>query len=44
MYFKSGRAKILLGVCKGQKEFDKREAMKKAEAKRAIARVMQKRR
>ena len=43
MYFKQGRAKVLLGVCKGQKEFDKRDAMKKAEAKRAIARAMQKR-
>lgn len=43
MYFKEGRAKVLMGVCKGQKEYDKREAMKKAEAKRAIARHMQKR-
>lgn len=40
MYFKQGRAKVLLGICKGRKTFDKREAMKKADVTRDIARAM----
>ena len=40
MYFKQGRAKVLMGICRGQKQFDKREALKKADAKRDIARQM----
>jgi len=40
MYFKRGRAKVLLGVCRGQKRYDKREAMKKSEARREIARAL----
>ncbi|MEZ6069578.1 MAG: SsrA-binding protein SmpB [Pirellulales bacterium] len=40
MYFKSGRAKVLMGVCKGRKTYDKREAMKKSDMKRDIQRVM----
>ncbi len=36
MYFKSGRAKVLLGVCQGKQKHDKREAMKKADADRQI--------
>jgi SsrA-binding protein len=43
MYFKRGRAKVLMGICQGQKRHDKREAMKKAEAKREMARQMQRR-
>ena len=43
MYFKRGRAKVLLGICRGRKTHDKREAMKKAEADRNIRRAMQKR-
>jgi len=38
MYFKRGRAKVLMGVCRGQKRYDKRQAMKRAEATRDIAR------
>ena len=40
MYFMQGRAKILMGICRGQKRYDKRDAMKKAEARRDIARQM----
>src|SRR4051812_5058171 len=40
MYFKEGRAKVLLGICKGRKLYDKREVMKKASMKRDIERAM----
>jgi SsrA-binding protein len=40
MYFSRGLAKVLMGVCRGQKHHDKRETLKKAEAKRDIARHM----
>ena len=43
MYFKQGRAKVLLGLCKGKKAYDKREAMKKAEAQRQIRGAMRRR-
>jgi len=36
MYFKEGKAKVLMGICRGRQKHDKREAMKKAEADRAI--------
>ncbi len=40
MYFKEGRAKILLGICRGRQKYDKREAMKTAEAHRDMQRQM----
>ena len=40
MYFKRGRAKVLVGLCKGRKLHDKREALKQADSKREIARTM----
>jgi len=40
MYFKRGRAKVLMGICRGRQRQDKREAMKKAEARRDIRRQM----
>jgi SsrA-binding protein len=40
MYFKSGRAKVLLGICRGRKLFDKREKLKKETVNRDIARAM----
>lgn len=40
MYFKQGRAKLLLGLCRGRKKYDKREAMKKADMRRDIDRAM----
>lgn len=44
MYFKNGRAKVLMGICRGKKQFDKRDAMKKAEVKRDLARLKMRRR
>ena len=44
LYFKEGKAKLLLGLCKGKAKHDKRQAMKSAEAKREIARQMLNRR
>jgi SsrA-binding protein len=44
MYFKNGRAKVLMGVCRGKKQYDKRDAMKKAEVKRDLARLKMRRR
>ena len=40
LYFKEGRAKVLLGICKGKKEFDKRQTIKEAQVKRDIHRLM----
>jgi SsrA-binding protein len=40
MYFKEGRAKVLLGLCKGKKLHDKRQAIKKADVHRDIQRAM----
>ena len=39
MYFKEGKAKIELAVAKGKQNYDKRQALKKAEAGREIARA-----
>jgi len=38
VYFKDGRAKLELGVCKGKKTGDKREAIAEREAKREMDR------
>jgi SsrA-binding protein len=38
-YFKSGRAKVELGLGRGKRQYDKREAIKRREAQREIARV-----
>ncbi|MCA8910954.1 MAG: SsrA-binding protein SmpB [Planctomycetes bacterium] len=38
IYFKNGFAKVELGVCKGKKLYDKRQALKEKQAKREIAR------
>ena len=40
MYFKEGRAKVLLGICRGRKLYDKRESLKKNTMKRDIDRAM----
>src|SRR6185312_7553613 len=40
MYLKDGFAKVLIGVGKGKKDYDKREDLKKKEAKREMARVL----
>jgi SsrA-binding protein len=44
IYFVGGVAKVLLGLCRGRAKHDKREVMKKAEARREIARQMNRRR
>lgn len=36
-YFKDNRFKILLGVCRGKKNFDKRETIKERDIKREVA-------
>lgn len=36
LYFKGNRVKILLGVCKGKKLYDKRESLKEKDVKRYI--------
>lgn len=43
MYFKRGWAKVLLGLCQGRRQFDKRQAMRRAEAARQIQRAMRRR-
>jgi SsrA-binding protein len=43
MYFKRGRAKVLLGVCRGKQKHDKRETMKRQEARRQIQAAMRRR-
>ncbi len=40
MYFKEGRAKVLLGVCRGKQLHDKRQTMKDRSVKRDIDRAM----
>jgi SsrA-binding protein len=40
VYFKAGRAKVLLGVCKGKQRHDKRDSLKKRESQRDIDRAM----
>jgi SsrA-binding protein len=43
LYFTRGRAKVLMGLCKGKQKHDKREAMKTAQAKRDMAQAMRRR-
>lgn len=43
MYFKRGRAKVLLGICRGKKQFDKRESLKKKDMQRDIDRAIRRR-
>src|SRR3954469_23304725 len=43
MYFKEGRAKVLLGICRGKQQHDKRESMKARDTKREIDRAMRRR-
>ncbi|WP_088840606.1 SsrA-binding protein SmpB [Listeria sp. ILCC797] len=43
MYLKDGYAKVLIGVAKGKKKYDKREDLKRKEAKRDIERAFKER-
>lgn len=36
LYFKSNKAKILLGLCKGKKNYDKRETLKQRDIQREL--------
>lgn len=38
IYFVRNRAKVLIGVCKGKKNYDKRETIKERDAKREMER------
>jgi SsrA-binding protein len=44
MYFKNGKAKVELAVCRGKETHDKRESLKKKDAEREIRRSMTQRR
>ncbi|MEC8320791.1 MAG: SsrA-binding protein, partial [Planctomycetota bacterium] len=44
IYFKDGRAKLLVGVAEGRKKADKRQDIAKKEAKRDIERELRRRR
>jgi SsrA-binding protein len=41
VYFRDGKAKIALGVCKGKRQYDKREAIKRRDEQRQLARELQ---
>lgn len=43
MYLKNGYAKVLIGLARGKKKYDKREDLKKKEAKREIERAFRER-
>ena len=43
LYFKIGRIKVELGLCKGKKLYDKRETQAKRDADRVIERQMKER-
>ncbi len=43
LYFTRGRAKVLMGLCRGKQQHDKRQAMKTAQAKRDMAQAMRRR-
>lgn len=40
IYFKNNKAKLLLGLCKGKKNYDKRETIKERDIKRNIERQL----
>ncbi len=40
LYLKGGKAKVELGLCRGKKLYDKREAIAERDAKRDIERIM----
>lgn len=40
IYFKEGKAKVLIGIAEGKSKVDKRDAIKKREGNREVARVM----
>ncbi|WP_088104143.1 SsrA-binding protein SmpB [Halalkalibacter urbisdiaboli] len=43
VYIKNGFAKVLIGLAKGKKNFDKRETLKRKDAKREVERALKER-
>ncbi len=43
VYFRDGRGKIALGVCKGRKAYDKRDALKERDERRDLERSLRER-
>jgi SsrA-binding protein len=44
VYLKQGRIKVLLGVCKGKRQYDKRQVQKKKDAEREVQAALSHRR
>ncbi|MDZ7616632.1 MAG: SsrA-binding protein SmpB [Patescibacteria group bacterium] len=44
VYFKEGKAKVLLGICRGKQKHDKREDLKRTQARREIRQHIERRR
>ncbi len=44
LYFKNGRAKLLVGLCRGKQNYDKRQALKKADVERGLRQMKMMRR
>ena len=40
LYFTRGKAKVAIGVCKGKKAHDKRQAIAERDSKREVARAI----
>ena len=40
LYFKDNKLKVLLGVCRGKKAYDKRESIKQRDIKREVAKTL----
>ncbi len=43
LYFKRGKAKVLIGLCRGKQKQDKRETLRKDESRREIQQAMRRR-
>lgn len=43
LYFKEGKCKVLLGLCKGKKNYDKRETIKERDIKRQVEKSLKNR-
>jgi SsrA-binding protein len=43
VYIKKGRIKVLIGVCKGKKQYDKRQDQKKKDAQREVEAALRRR-
>ena len=42
LYFKDNKLKVLLGVCRGKKDYDKRETIKERDIKREVLKNLKK--